>query len=98
MANSSLDSGWAIVHVFGGERNLSQLRQKLTEADRNTSVLEDVLKTYSIQDFGIPSVTSTLEIVIQGWSDGRLRTTHVLRKQGIHKLAEFGSIGVPALF
>lgn len=32
IASNSLDSGWAIVQVAGGERNRSQLRQKLTEA------------------------------------------------------------------
>ena len=79
IANSSLDSGSAIVHVCGGERNRSQLRQ-------NASVL----------CFGIPSVMSTLSYkLVTTVSFDIDRSTHEFLRQGMHKLAEFGSMSVP---
>ena len=95
IANSSLDSGSAIVHVWGGERNRSQFLQNESAA---ANVWVDLLHQdwrCDLPCFGIPSVISTLRWSQPDALQVESNSTHEFRRQAMHKFAEFGSIGVP---
>lgn len=77
IARSSWDSGRAIVHDDGGERNRSQFLQYDTEAALHQYQGSET-EAENSPCLGIPSVIST-----------------VFLKHATHRLAEFGTIGVP---
>jgi hypothetical protein len=102
IASSSWDSGRANVHACGGDRNLSQFRQYETDAvDHTSDGSLDIEKTCKY----LASESLLLYRHLNGnqhrsnkkptFYDALEINTHVFLRQGTHRFAELGMIGVP---